>query len=322
MVETVFYEMGDVSLTDYLYDLNETDRTIQDDINHYLNESINRTVINACYDIFNKLIEDFKTVPKEYIEGFNGVAYKKHSFKYIMDIAPYEIVDVKVPKKPININYVIYNFKNKEVKDFFDKNDGKHDYVCKCICNGKYMNTIILYLYTISGHADIPRWVDSLQHELSHEFEQTNMGNHYNISTEYGIAGNYINSSDENERSVATILYCYDKSELKGYSNGLYGYMVAKKIIFPCYKNLRHSDYFAMLIKLKKSLEYLKKNKEDIHLKEFITKNGLKYSNIIQKGEIAVKIWEKEAARVIKQYNDEKQRIHDIFISDFRPSYI
>jgi hypothetical protein len=179
-----------------------------------------------------------------------------------------------------------------------------------------------LYLYTISGHADIPRWVDSLQHELSHEFEQTNMGNHYNSNPEYGVVSKFINSPNDGERSIATILYCYNKSELKGFSNGLYGYMVARKIIFPSYKNLRHSEYFIMLIKLKNSLEFLKKNKEDVNVKEVLREYGLKYSNIIQRGEIAVKIWEKEAARVIKQYNSEKQKVHDIFISDFRPNYI
>ena len=313
--DTEFYEYTEASVEDFCYSLDIIDWKIKRGINDrtLLNEKINRTVISSCVDLFSKIIKQLSSDKKEYVDGFDGVTLRKGKIKYRMEIPEDETVNVKVPKNPIYVNYIVYNFKDKHSKEMFDKEHNEHTYNCYCSCNGGSLNMINLSFYMISGYVDIAKLADSLQHELSHEFEQTNMGSSYTVSNLYGIVSHYINSKDEGSRSVAIILYCYNDSERKGYANGLYAYMDKKLIIHPEYYNLRHCDYFKMLKSLNNAVAFVKNHYNDKGIIEVLRKikdidNGkITYRNLIQKGEIAIKKWNKEASIVLKQYRDDIQ---------------
>lgn len=311
-----FYECTEASVEDFCYSLDIIDWEIRRGINDrtLLNEKINRTVINSCRGLFSKIIEQLSSNQKEYIEGFNGVTLRKGKIKYRMEIPEDETVNVKVPRNPIYVNYIVYNFKDKKCKEMFDREHNGHTYNCYCSCNGGSLNMISLSFFMISGYMDIAKWADSLQHELSHEFEQTNIGSNYPISNLYGIVSYYINSEDEGARSASTILYCYNDSERKGYANGLYAYMDKKLMIHPEYYNLRHCDYFKMLKKLNMAVSFVKNNPNDKGILEVLSKikeidaGSISYRNLVQKGEIAIKKWNKEASLVLKQYCDDAQK--------------
>lgn len=310
------YDYTEASVADYCYILDSVDRKIQNDVNKrlLLDEKINRTVISSCRELFSEILKQLPTIEKQHIDGFDGVTVRKGRIKYRMQIPEDETVDIKVPNRPIYVSYTVYNFKDKNCKKNYDENDANHTYDCGCVCNGGYLNSIMLSFFMISGHMDIGKWADSLQHELSHTFEQTNMEKAYPLSNIYSyIVAPNMGNEDEGARSVATILYCFNASERKGFSNGLYGYLDAKNIIHPEYSNLRPCDFFKMLKKLNNAVDFVKENPNDkgvLGVLDGARQYGVNYGTLVRRGEIAIAKWNKEASKVLRQYRSDCQRKH------------
>jgi hypothetical protein len=328
MGDLEIYEMSDACLEDYCYSLDKLDETIRHGINNliYEEKGVNETVRYNCFILFNQILEHAKNTERVKIENFYGVFKRKGSFRFKMDISPNEIIDIKVPKEKILISYTFYNFKDKQCKDIFDKNDHNHTYGCECNCNGMgYLNIIVLNFYMISGHADISKWADSIQHELSHDFEITNRGKPY-INDLNKIGLKLMSSNDVCVKSIGYILYASDKTEIRAYANGLYAYLSSKNIIMPKYTNLRHSDFFKILKELNNSLAFIKDNKNNKELLEkinlYLEKYHINYDKLIEIGENTIKKWNKEAMRTINKYTKDAQIKFDYWTDAPLPRFI
>ena len=173
--------------------------------------------------------------------------------------------------------------------------------------------------------AKIRSFIDSIQHELSHDFEITNRGKPY-INDLNKIGLKLMSSNDVCVKSIGYILYASDKTEIRAYANGLYAYLSSKNIIIPKYTNLRHFDFFKILKELNNSLAFIKGNKNNKELLEkinlYLEKYHIGYDKLIEIGENTIKKWNKEAMRTINKYTKDAQIKFDYWTDAPLPRFI
>lgn len=140
----------------------------------------------------------------------------------------------------------------------------------------------------VSGNIVKDEVIDTIQHELSHIYEQKMMGKQYSQNKVYSSLKTNMYSDNEIVNKAANLVYGCIKSEQDGFVNGLYAYLMSQPELFSietlkkseCWKlyekmvsiyneNSNDSEFISELKKYKFTL-----NKVDKLINNFITKIG------------------------------------------------
>ena len=211
---------------------------------NYLNEDrgISSIVLNCVMEANTALLEDISKTDSIPLSQYKGVTFKKGGFNITFD------------GDDIKINWQWYNFKSKEFIEngIVPPNKGR---IVKSINGYK----ITLIVEAVSGKTETARAMETLQHELEHFWERKNYGKTYDNMGLYKFSETLMNDTvNEYNRYIGIILYLSKKWEQRAFANGVYGYLLNHQNDLLPRENIKETQLFNALIKLKDALKKIK----------------------------------------------------------------
>ena len=234
----------------------ELDVNIISEIRQRINEelSINNEVRQASFKLIETINEHMKSVPKQYFANINGTSYR--------------IGDLKetILNTTINIHYRLVNFKDKHFYEMaIDKLPSfPNSY-------NKKTNTLSLDIISISGNIDQNTYVDTIQHEIEHMFQENKRDKPFNEDALYKMAmflkTNFID--DKVAYRIGDLLYFTRQCENDAYVNGLYSLLVDnyKEHRWATFIVIHGSPLYKGLMTMRQNRKWLEENKENEQVK-------------------------------------------------------
>ena len=126
--------------------------------------------------------------------------------------------------KPLTVEYQYVNFLDKNV---YAEKSGQIS--LKRNLYNKSLNLLTLHIISISGNIDETSLVDTIQHELHHNFQESESGLDFANIPLYKKALR-LKQFDEDtlQYNIGDILYITFKHEIEAYANGLFAYLATK----------------------------------------------------------------------------------------------
>ena len=126
--------------------------------------------------------------------------------------------------KPLTVEYQYVNFIDKTV--YAEKS---RQISLKRNLYNKSLNLLTLHIISISGNIDETSLVDTIQHELHHNFQESESGLDFaNIPLYQKALRLKQFDEDSLQYNIGDILYITFKHEIEAYANGLFAYLVTK----------------------------------------------------------------------------------------------
>lgn len=236
--------------------INMSDSNFSELLNELTNSLLGENILHDCYNsvlesrgvnhevvyqtqyLINDIVNNAKTADKKYLSDIDGVSVKYGNFVK------------EIFNTPLNINYQLYNFKDKW---YFENNINK----VNRFKNGLDFKREILTLslISISGQIDPRTFEDTVQHELHHLYQIVHRQKNFDDDKLYQAAKYYLNSpKDSIDYIIGEIIYMCLKCEQEAYTNGLYA-LLKKNYNSKTPKNtfevLKESDVYNMLLRLR-----------------------------------------------------------------------
>lgn len=232
-----------MNIFETLYEKVVINETVNQIIN-YLNEDrgISSIVFNCVMEANNALLESISKTDSIPLSQYKGITFKKGEFNITFD------------RDVITIKWQWYNFKTKEfIEDgIVPNNKGK---MIKKM-DGYEINLIV---EAVSGKTETARAMEVLQHELEHLWERKNYGKSYGNMDLYKFSEILMNDTvNEYNRYIGIILYLSKKWEQRAFANGVYGYLLNHENNLSPRVNVKETQLFNALIKLKDALKKIK----------------------------------------------------------------
>lgn len=237
------------------------------DINKYLKEELGIAdeVSSGKELIFLKLREEYRNKNYEEKDGTeDGVGEKIGNFS------------VQLFGQTIFVNYTIYNFKDNLYRNNYIKKNGNSYLNCgsavkygESRTNRRVIALMYLNCESVSGNLiNTEGLKDSIQHELEHIYQQLKSKNEFGSASLYSIVRENLYSENEYDASLAMVLYMSFKSEIEGYSNGLYAFVFDKLKSFNTNVNtiFKESYAYEKLQEVYKAKDFIEQHLND---KEF-----------------------------------------------------
>ena len=193
--------------------------------------------------------------------------------------------DFKGCSVSVSVNY--HNFLTKEALE--DAN-GKFDFLSSS--SGKISPSLWMVrinCYGISGGIVKEDLYDSVQHEFEHIY-QGEMGDDSltEIDINYAVIANGLSSSNENVRKISEILYASKNNEQDAMINGLYAVLMKRKAPVPCWQDIKESEIYAWLLKIRNGLEYIVSHYSEKGLYDICRDMfGISIDKVLKIGEVA-----------------------------------
>lgn len=165
-----------------------------------------------------------------------------------------------------------YNFKNNNYYNAYVKKHGNDDVDNGTIFNSHYNDNafgVIYFNYISIGGKVTNKFYSDIYHELSHYFQQLNIGERYHNSVFMTNVNTNLSSEDNDTKNISTILYYCDDAEQDSIVNGLYGYVINSEQKNLLKTNNEINDFikndtsFKWSVELNKLIEWLKNNNTD-----------------------------------------------------------
>ena len=181
-----------------------------------LNESINEAL-----GIRNEVWDETCIIEKEILDDLSD----RYSIKFA------DGVFVKIGKiettflnKPLTVDYQYVNFVNqKAYSTYVNRIKLKKNFY------NETLNLLTLHFISISGHIDETSLIDTIQHELHHDFQETESGIDFSKIPLYQKAIRLKGYEDDTvQYNIGDILYITFKHEIEAYANGLFAYLMKK----------------------------------------------------------------------------------------------
>ena len=199
---------------------------LDENINRILIEElgISDEVVNATNIIFNRIIDEYKHKKYESIVP-HGVGIYEYQGYFIQE---------NIFGHDLEVMYSVYNFNDKSCREEYISQYGtgyqnagsNFRYLGKGENRKLVSNKIMIVLEAISGDIiNEEEALDSAQHEIEHMFQQSSMDKEFGNLNLYRQVSSNLYSKDKFKHNVALVLYMSFKSEIEGYTNGLYAYV-------------------------------------------------------------------------------------------------
>lgn len=236
---------------------------------------ISEIVANTTISVYNMIEESAKTkTDKETNEHFS-----KWNFPVNFDFFG----------SKIDCSVTCYNYFSKE---YFEYSQITSDGWSVCLSNKLFFMGITVPM--VSGQISRQEVMDTIQHELSHIYEQKMMGNAYSNNDAYSLLKTNMGSLNELISKTAKLIYGCIKSEQSGFVNGLYAYLMSQPEIFSM-ETLKKSDCWKLYEDMISIYNQFSDNPEFVkELKKYkmnLTKIEKLINNFINKiGKVVVKV--------------------------------
>lgn len=249
-------------------------------------------VKNTVNIIYDRILQDSKNIEKEIIEDGTSLKYNYFAINDIFG-------------NKLTVYYYIYNFVDKSFRKAFIRKEGENyldsgsRHIYRNIRNIRKLidNSVIIKIESISGIIqNVPNIKDTIQHELEHIYQQTKMEKEFGSADLNSFIMSKLYSNDIYEKNIAEALYMTFKSEIEGFSNGLYAFLTelmkngygvgSLNIAF------RKSEAFKKLQNAYKTKEYIEKHQNEPEVVKAIeeyNRFGITKDNIIEKIDDAIK---------------------------------
>lgn len=216
-------ELVENTLCEIINVLNE-ERGISDIVSN-LSFKIKDNIINA--------IENTKSQPINY----NEVTFKKGSLE-----------EFNFNNKNITINWSYYSFASNDILNKFPYRIPSSN--CNKASNNSYILNIIIV--AINGKFVLTTTMETIQHELEHIWETSNIQNSYKNMSLYEYGNQLLKEQNEYKKSIGIILYLSQKWDQRAYANGVYQYLINHKQPEHSRLNIKDTQLYGGLINLKK----------------------------------------------------------------------
>lgn len=222
--------------------------SILNEITNILNEErgISDIVSNLTFKIKNNIISainNSKSLPINY----NEVTFKKGTLE-----------EFNFNNKNITIKWAYYSFASNEFLNNFPYKIPTSN--CNKITNDSYILNITIV--AINGNFVLTKIMETIQHELEHIWETSNMQYSYKNMDLYEYGNQLLKGQNEYKKAIGSILYLSQKWEQRAYANGVYQYLINHKYPEHSRLNIKETQLYGGLISLKKSVNLLKSIKE------------------------------------------------------------
>lgn len=207
---------------------------------------ISDIVSNLAFKLKDKIInaiKDSQSLPINYDE----VTFKKGT-----------IEEFNFNNKNITIKWVYYSFATNEVLDKFPYKIPLSN--CNKLTKDSYILNITIV--AINGNFTLTNVMQTIQHELEHIWETSNMQHSYKNMDLYKYSNQLLKGRNEYEKAIGLILYLSQKWEQRAYANGVYQYLMNHKYPELSRLNIKETQLYGGLINLKESVKLLRAIKE------------------------------------------------------------
>lgn len=236
---------------------------------------ISETVANISVSVYNMIEESAKTkTNKETNEYFS-----KWNFPINFDFFG----------SKIDCSVTCYNYFSKE---YFEYSQIISDGWSVYLSNKLFFMGITVPM--ISGQISKQEVMDTIQHELSHIYEQKMIGKAYSNNDVYSLLKTNMCSLNELTSKTAKLIYGCIKSEQSGFVNGLYSYLMSQPEIFSI-ETLKKSECWKLYEEMISTYKQFSDNPEFIkELKKYkmnLIKIEKSINNFITKiGKVVIKV--------------------------------
>lgn len=264
------------------------------------------------------VLNEERTIPNEILNVINDIKYQLNeliknslSLPYNKDYVTFKKgqFDINIFNKSVKIIWEYYSFINKELKDkTFIKN--KSGQLRKTI-NGYEINITIK---AINGKIDFARTLETIQHEFEHLWETLHMKTSYKDMNVYKVAEQLMNDNyNEYNQSIGRILYLSKKWEQRAFANGVYQYLMNHDIPAMTRENIKETQLYCALIKLKEDVKKLKNVGENYNqhpllrstLNDLKKDFGIQFVQLIEIGEKAINNIIRILGRTLSKVEDD-----------------
>lgn len=191
------------------------------DVNQMINEELGIAdhVKNEVDSIYDLIIKNTETADRSIIS--DGTSARNGNFK------------IEFLNRELTIFFTLVNFKDYKYREEYREKygnsylDSSSRFFYRRTGKDKIVNltSISVAMESINGTIqNVANIKDSIQHELEHIYQQTLMDKEFGNGNLYSIAVSNIYSSNDMERYLSNIIYMSFKSEIEGFSNGLYAF--------------------------------------------------------------------------------------------------
>ncbi len=260
---------------------------------------IHEMVKDASWQIVDKICQD--VAREEYIS--DNPLMKRATFNF----------ELNGSKILVSCNY--FNFRNPDEKNkILSERPELSDSWSAFVRDSMFFLTI--NIGAVSGNFDKASLAENVQHELEHVFQQSKM--HKSFGNEksnavYSLVKSYIHSSDEIERSIATILYMPFKYEQDAFVNGLYGYLFTNVSYgLPANIAISKSEAYKKVEALRYSINVVKSKPNDVNnaLEKYRRVNfNITQQRLLDYGENAVSNMLRKIYRTYQKYCNGMEKI-------------
>lgn len=185
----------------------------------------------------------------------------------------------------ISVSVIYYNFINKEA---LENANGKYDYLFSSSSKISHnLWTVVVKCYGVSGGLVKEDLYDSVQHEFEHIF-QGEMGDSSltDVNLNYMIVAANLSNPKEQIRKIAEVLYPSFNNEQDAMANGLYAVLMKRKAPIPCWSDIKDSEIYAWLLKIRSGLEYIDSHYDNKELyKDCREVFGISLDKVLKVGE-------------------------------------
>lgn len=114
------------------------------------------------------------------------------------------------------------------------------------------------------------KFIEAVQHEINHVFEQLNRGEMYKETPFYTFSRLGVNRKDEPTRMLANLLYASAQEEQQSFANGLSAVMTDMENPFPKKEDLHETDCMKWLNRLRAAIIYFEQNENDDEINSLV----------------------------------------------------
>lgn len=290
------------------------------EINDVLNEerSIASQVTDLSIEIFYSIVDNIKTIREE-TPISDGLYYKTG-----------KIQDFTLLDKTIHIQWQYFNFNDKETLQSFN-NPLPLSNFRKLNDNECLLQIVIV---AVNNHFEQQRFMETIQHELSHCWESINSNTNFKGLKIYNVAKQLMNDNNQYKQYIGNILYLSKKWEQRAFANGLYSYLMNCQQPELWQINIRKTQLYNALIYLKNAVNELTLIHEPLQhpflrttLLFLRNHYGLQFDDLIKIGNKTIKNITRIIGRTLskvqddynKKFNESTHKLYNFInpLSDF-----
>lgn len=232
-------------------------------------------------------------------------------------------INAKIYDKPGTIHFQYYNFQDAECyRQYVDK----VPYRIKNQYNFAH-NVLDISIDAIGGKVKQNTFVDTIQHELEHAFQEDKRGESFSTTDKYAVIRSFRGDQHSlHKRLIGEFLYLTFRPEQDAYVNGLYALLVHNynTVKLPTQDVLEGSDINGVLNRIAELKIYFQSHSMDKDLRSACTEMkkalGFGYSRLISLAHEATDRINKKIGNVIykaqkdtKYYNDMDFQSFNVF---------